>query len=146
MYNEVIYMNHPGDLKQAVINLDFADDLPDESDDARFKRHNRFLRSLQEDTLLIVDNFNVTASQEQFLDVMMKYRCRILFTIRSRYENHISLEVGERNSDTLLELAAPFSENRRKAASELAKKGNTHAIKKSCTGEPIFSCTVFPKG
>ena len=46
--------------------LGFADDMPDESDDTRFKRHNRFLRSLRKDTLLIVDNFNVTASQDQF--------------------------------------------------------------------------------
>ena len=30
------------------------------------------------------------ASQDQFLDVMLKYRCRILFTTRRRYENHIS--------------------------------------------------------
>ena len=52
--------------------LDFADDMPDESDDARFMRHTRFLRSLREDTLLIVDNFNVTASQDQFLDVLLK--------------------------------------------------------------------------
>ena len=42
--------------------LDFADDMPDESDDTRFKWHNRFLRSLREDTLLIMDNFNATAS------------------------------------------------------------------------------------
>ena len=107
-YTNVIYVNYPGDLKQAVIDLDFADDMSDESDDARFKRHNRFLRSLREDTLLIVDNFNVTASQDQFLDVMLKYRCRILFTTRSRYENHISLEVGELNPDTLLELVGKF--------------------------------------
>ena len=92
-YTNVIYVNYPGDLKQTVIDLDFADDMPDESDDARFKRHNRFLRSLREDTLLIVDNFNVTRDQDAFLDVMLKYRCRIVFTTRSRYENQISLEV-----------------------------------------------------
>ena len=107
-YTNVIYINYPGDLKQAVIDLDFADDMPDESDGSRFKRHNRFLHSLREDTLLIMDNFNVTASQDQFLDVMLKYRCRILFTTRSRYENHISLEVGELNPDTLLELVGKF--------------------------------------
>ena len=107
-YTNIIYVNYPGDLKQAVIDLDFADDRSDESDDARFKRHNRFLRSLREDTLLIVDNFNVTASQDPFLDVMLKYRCRILFTTRSRYENHISLEVGELNPATLLELMSKF--------------------------------------
>ena len=107
-YTNIIYVNYPGDLKQAVIDLDFADDRSDDSDDVRFKRHNRFLRSLREDTLIIVDNFNVTASQDAFLDVVLKYRCRILFTTRSRYENHVSLEVGELETDTLLELMGKF--------------------------------------
>ena len=119
-YTNVIYVNYPGDLKQAVINLDFADDLPEESEDSRFKRHNRFLRSLREDTLLIIDNFNVTASQDEFLDVMLKYRCRILFTTRSRYENHISLEVGELNSDTLLELVGKFFPEAEKKQDEIS--------------------------
>lgn len=132
-YTNVIYVNYPGDLKQAVIDLDFADDMPDESDDARFKRHNRFLRSLREDTLLIVDNFNVTASQDQFLDVMLKYRCRILFTTRSRYENHISLEVGELNPDTLLELVGKFfpeAERKRDEIKEIIAllHGHTFAV------------------
>jgi len=132
-YTNVIYVNYSGDLKQAVINLDFADDLPDESDDARFKRHNRFLRSLREDTLLIVDNFNTTASQDQFLDVMLKYRCRILFTTRSRYENHISLEVGELNSDTLLELMGKFFPEAEKMQNEIGQiidllHGHTFAV------------------
>ncbi len=39
---------------------------------------------------------------------MLKYRCRILFTTRSRYENHNSLEVGELHADTLLELVGKF--------------------------------------
>lgn len=89
-----IYVNYPRALKQAVLNLDFAEDMPGESDNARFRRHNRFLRSLREDTLLIVDNFNVTAAQDPFLDVMLKYRCRILFTTRSRYDNHDLVEMG----------------------------------------------------
>ena len=47
-------------------------------------------------------------SQDQFLNVMLKYRCRILFTTRSRYENHITQEVSELNPDTLLELVGKF--------------------------------------
>ena len=118
-YTNIIYVNYPGDLKQAVIDLDFADDMPDESDDSRFKRHNRFLRSLREDTLLIIDNFNVTASQDQFLDVMLKYRCRILFTTRSRYENHITQEVSELNPDTLRELVGKFYPDTEKKQDEI---------------------------
>jgi len=132
-YTNIIYVNYPGDLRQAVIDLDFADDMPNESDDARLKRHNRFLRSLQEDTLLIVDNFNVTASQDPFLDMMLTYRCRILFTTRSRYENHISLEVGELNSDTLLELVGKFFPKTEKKRREIIQiidllHGHTFAV------------------
>ena len=29
--------------------MDFADDLPQDSDEERFRKHNRFLRSLKED-------------------------------------------------------------------------------------------------
>ena len=43
----------------------------------------RVLRTLKEDTLFIIDNFNTTASQDGLLSVVMKYRCRILFTTRS---------------------------------------------------------------
>lgn len=132
-YTNIIYVNYPGDLKQAVTDLDFADDMPDESDESRFKRHNRFLRSLREDTLLIMDNFNVTASQDPFLEVMLKYRCRILFTTRSRYENHITQEVSELNSDTLRELVGKFYPDAEKKQGEVNRivellHGHTFAV------------------
>ena len=103
-YTNVIYMNYVGDLKQNIIDLDFADDLPNEDREGKFKRHNRFLRSLREDTLIIVDNFNAVEAQDPLLDVIMKYRCRVLFTTRSRYENQPSMELFEMHSDTLCEL------------------------------------------
>ena len=73
-----------------------------------------------------VDNFNVTESQDQFLDVMLKYRCRILFTTRSRYENHISLEVGELNMDTLLEPVGKFLPEAEKKQAEIKSKTQEH--------------------
>lgn len=103
-YTNVIYMNYVGDLKQNIIDLDFADDLPNEDREGKFKRHNRFLRSLREDTLIIVDNFNAVEAQDSLLDVIMKYRCRVLFTTRSRYETQPSMELFELHSDALCEL------------------------------------------
>lgn len=50
---------------------------------------------------------------------MQKYRCRILFTTRSRYENHIALEVGELNPDTLLELVGKFFPEAEKKQAEI---------------------------
>lgn len=61
----------------------------EDSEEERFRKHNRLIRSLKDDTLLIIDNFNVTATQDSFLSVMLKYRCRILFTTRSKFDGHL---------------------------------------------------------
>ena len=56
--------------------MDFIDNLPESTDQERFQRHNRFLRSLKSDTLLIIDNFNVTATQDSFAGNIER-RCQI---------------------------------------------------------------------
>ena len=94
-YTNILYLAYTGDLKQDIIDMDFVDDLPNDDDEERFRKHNRFLRTLKEDTLLIIDNFNVTATQDGLLSVVMKYRCRVLFTTRSRFNNYTSMTLEE---------------------------------------------------
>ena len=79
-YTNILYVEYTGNLHQDITDMDFIDDLPESTEQERFQRHNRFLRSLKSDTLLIIDNFNVTATQDSFLSVVLKYRCQILFT------------------------------------------------------------------
>lgn len=94
-YTNILYLEYDGNLKQSIIDMDFTDDLMTDTDDERFKKHNRFLRSLRNDTLLIIDNFNTTAAQDGFLSVMLKYRCRILFTTRSKFDGRCIMELKE---------------------------------------------------
>lgn len=108
-YTNILYLAYTGDLKQGIIDMDFADDLPNDNDDERFRKHNRFLRTLKEDTLLIVDNFNVTATQDGLLSVVMKYRCCILFTTRSRFNNYTSMTLEEiADTEALVSLMGCF--------------------------------------
>lgn len=89
--------------------MDFIDDLPESTEQERFQRHNRFLRSLKSDTLLIIDNFNVTATQDSFLSVVLKYRCQILFTTRSRLDEYCTLPLKEiSDMNALFQLASVF--------------------------------------
>jgi hypothetical protein len=120
-YTNVIYMNCSEDLKKMLVHLDFVDDLPSYSDEERFLWHNRFLRCLMEDTLLIVDNFNATVSEDAVLDEMLKYRCRIIFTTRSRYENHVSMELTELSRETLVELVSKFFPEAEEKQSEVGQ-------------------------
>ncbi len=108
-YTNILYIVYSGDLMRNVTSMDFSDDLPEDTDDERFRKHNRFLRSLKEDTLIIIDNFNTTATKDAFLSVMLKYKCRLLFTTRSRIESSPCMlleEISDRS--ILLELVGNY--------------------------------------
>ena len=107
-YTNILYFNYNGDLRQMITDCDFADDRADEDEAMRFKRHNRFLRSLKEDTLIIIDNFNTIASSDAMFDVVMSYRCKIVFTTRSRFDDYTSLELEELDKRSLMALIEYF--------------------------------------
>ena len=89
--------------------MDFIDDSPESSEQELFQRHNRFLRSLKSDTLLIIDNFNVTATQDSFLSVVLKYRCQILFTTGSNLNEYCTFQLKEiKDIDILFQLTSAF--------------------------------------
>ena len=108
-YTNILYIEYTGDLHQSVTEMDFTDDMPGISEEKRFQNHNRYLRSLKEDTLRIIDNFNVTATQDNFLSVVMKYHCRILFTTRSNLTGYALFPLSElSDSSALFELVSAF--------------------------------------
>ncbi len=94
-YTNILYIAYSGDLKQNIINLDFADDMLQESQENLFQQHNRFLRSLKEDTLLVIDNFNVPISQEELISVVLNYRCRVMITTRNTIKEHPVFPLAE---------------------------------------------------
>lgn len=108
-YTNILYLTYSGDLVQDITDMDFVDDLPTDSEKDRFRKHNQFLRSLKEDTLFVIDNFNTTETQDDFLSVILKYRCHILFTTRSKIAGRTSFLLEEiSDSDALFSLFAHF--------------------------------------
>ena len=109
-YTNILWLTYSGNLKQDITeHIGFADDLPSEDREDRFRKHNRYLRSLKEDTLLVIDNFNATVSQDPFLPVILKYHCRIIFTTRSNLPEETTLLIKEINDpEVLFEFAAKY--------------------------------------
>ena len=108
-YTNILYFKYHDSLQALIEDMDFADDLPTDDNTTRFKKHNRFLRSLKPDTLLIIDNFNTTAANEPQLDLLMKYNCKVLFTTRSHFEVGYTYELNEISDlESLVSLAAYF--------------------------------------
>ena len=131
-YTNILYFEYAGDLHQSVTDMDFADDLPEDTEEERFRKHNRFLRSLKDDTLIIIDNFNATATQDSFLSVMLKYRCRILFTTRSKFDSYCTLHLKEiKESSSLFQLVSSFyseAEEHRSLVDEIIETVHRHTF------------------
>lgn len=131
-YTNILYFTYPGSLQEMIADMDFADDMPGDDDRTRFKKHNRFLRSLKEDTLLIIENFNTTASAELVLDVLMKYNCRIIFTTRSRFEIGLTYELHEISDlEALLNLSAklfPATFDNREIVTQIIETVHRHTL------------------
>ena len=108
-YTNIVHLYYTGSLREDITRMDFVDDLPDDTDEVRYQRHARFLRTLKEDTLLIMDNFNATAAKDDLLAEVMAYRCKVLFTTRCRFDEYPMLELREINDkQTLLHLMSNF--------------------------------------
>ena len=108
-YTNILYMVYRGNLKQLITDLDFADDEPFEDPDRKYMKHDRFLRRLEGDTLIIIDNFDKTAEEDPFLSEIMKYRCRILFTTRNRFFDYPEYELTEmKKTEDLLSFFSEF--------------------------------------
>ena len=121
-YTNSIYIMYSGDLRRDITDMYFADDLPSDTDEARFFRHDRFLRTLKEDTLLIIDNFDVRSIKERFLILLQHYRCRIILTTRNHWPGQQILRI-ERIADdeALFQMVARFYPDAEKKRSFILK-------------------------
>ena len=121
-YTNSIYIMYSGDLRRDIADMYFADDLPSDTDEARFFRHDRFLRTLKEDTLLIIDNFDVRSIKERFLIFLQHYRCRIILTTRNHWPGQQILRI-ERIADdeALFQMVARFYPDAEKKRSFILK-------------------------
>ncbi len=75
-YYNILYVEYTGNLHQDITDMDLLTICRKALNRNGFQRHNRFLRSLKSDTLLIIDNFNVTATQDSFLSVVLNIAAR----------------------------------------------------------------------
>ena len=131
-YTNILYFTYGGSLQEMIADMDFADDMPSDDSKMRFKKHNRFLRSLKDDTLIIIDNFNTTTAKEATLDVVMKYNCRVIFTTRSRVEIGHTFELNEISDlETLLSLSGKFysdTDNERETVTNIIETVHKHTL------------------
>ena len=103
-YKHILFFTYKGSLRDMIMQIP----LDDNEDKNPFGTRNKLLRRLDSDTLIIIDCFNVkesdiSASAEY--EVIKKYKCDMLFTSRSRFDNECTYEIGEMSHEILHGLA-----------------------------------------
>ena len=97
--------------------------------------------------MLIVDNFNRTPGEDSFLDELLKYRLRILFTTRSRYEEQPTLEAKELDKEELIAVMGNFCEvkRNRKAVEEIISLLHRHTFAAELAARLLAGGMLRPK-
>ncbi len=99
-YKHILFFTYNGSLRDMITQIPL-DDNDDKND---FGTRHKLLRKLGNDTLIIIDSFNVRESElssSAEYDVIKKYKCDMIFTSRSRFENECTFELSEMPAKTL---------------------------------------------
>lgn len=131
-YTNIIYWYYTGDLRKNVIQMDFADDTADMSEDELFQRHYDILKKLRDDSLIILDNFNVLPKDDAFFKEFEQNRFQLLITTRctlSRYPMLVLNELdSERELTELFYKLCPSSKNEADIVSDIIKTVHSHTL------------------
>jgi len=69
------------------------------------------LRTLDESSLIVIDNFNVGIDDDECADDILKLKCRVIFTSRRRYEGVTTFKLNGISENDGVELAKKFFYN-----------------------------------
>lgn len=131
-YNNIIYWYYTGDLKKNVIQMDFANDTADMSEDELFQRHYDILKKLRDDSLIILDNFNVLPKDDAFFKELEQNRFQLLITTRCTLSRYPMLVLKELDCDKeLTELfykLCPSAKDEADVVRDIIKTVHSHTL------------------
>ena len=131
-YTNIIYWYYTGDLKKNIIQMDFADDTADMSEDELFQRHYDILKKLRDDSLIILDNFNVLPKDDAFFKELEQNRFQLLITTRCTLSRYPMLVLKELDCDKeLTELfykLCPSAKDEADVVGDIIKTVHSHTL------------------
>ena len=131
-YTNIIYWYYTGNLRKNVIQMDFADDTADMSEDELFQKHYDVLKKLRDDSLIILDNYNVLPKDDSFFKEFEQNRFQLLITTRctlSRYPMLVLKELGcDKELTELFYKLCPSAKDEDDVVRDIIKTVHSHTL------------------
>ena len=105
-FTNILFITYADSLKNTIAGINFKGDKPDEVLENLYMQHMNYLRIMQNDTLIIIDNFDVVPEDDENFDDIMELNCKIIFTTRSHIgEDYTVFEMPDIERQYLFEIA-----------------------------------------
>ena len=131
-YINIIYLFYSSSLRKDIAAMEFSDDTSDMDEDALFDSHYQLLHSLHQDSLVILDNFNVLPKEDAFFKEFVKNDFELLVTTRCEIKQYASIKIKEIASEKdLLQLFAshcPYSGNDTETVKQIIREVHSHTL------------------
>ena len=111
-YKKIGYYFYSGSLRSIIANMN--SDTPvslSDTNNALYISNLNILRTLDESTLIVIDNFNVGIEDDECADDILKLKCRVIFTSRRRYEGVTTFKLNGISKNDGMELVEKFFDN-----------------------------------
>ena len=131
-YTNIIYIYYTGNLKKCIAGLEFTTDTAEMTENELFQSHYHYLQQLYQDSLVIIDNFNILPKDDDFFREFIKNNFQILITTRCKITSFEALELKELDKEKeLTELFfrhCPSAKSEPETTSEIIDVLNAHTL------------------
>lgn len=90
-FTNILFITYADSLKNTVAGINFKGDKSDDILENLYNQHMNYLRVMQSDTLIIIDNFDIVPEDDENFDDIMELNCKIIFTTRSHISEDYSV-------------------------------------------------------
>lgn len=105
-FTNILFITYADSLKNTIAGVNFNGDKSDEVLENLYNQHMNYLRIMQSDTLIIIDNFDIVPEDDKNFDDIMELNCKIIFTTRSHIsEDYSVFEMLNIDKNSLFEIA-----------------------------------------
>ena len=104
-FTNILFITYADSLKNTIAGINFKGDKSDEVLENLYMQHMNYLRVMQSDTLIIIDNFDIVPEDDENFDDIMELNCKIIFTTRSHVgEDYAVFEMPNIDKNSLFEI------------------------------------------